>query len=108
MLDATNRSWWRAVFGTSGRWAVFGLLGGLQADEWAGSPTVGKVKHCGRSRGQPLGQDIRALLQGAPPVDANGSRGLPVSPGAAMGNFVFKAAEDEAWFKWGKNAVLVC
>nr|KAE8927755.1 hypothetical protein PF009_g22083 [Phytophthora fragariae] len=38
MLDATNRSWWRAVFGTSGRWAVFGLLGGLQADEWAGSP----------------------------------------------------------------------
>ncbi|KAE9197963.1 hypothetical protein PF002_g22580 [Phytophthora fragariae] len=37
-FHATNRSWWRAVFGTSGRWAVFGLLGGLQADEWAGSP----------------------------------------------------------------------
>ncbi|KAE9281411.1 hypothetical protein PR003_g27680 [Phytophthora rubi] len=59
-----------------------------------------------RLRQQPLGQDIQALLQGALPVDTNGSRGLPVSPGAIMGKIVFKAADDEAWFKWGKNAIL--
>ncbi|KAE9260440.1 hypothetical protein PR003_g34367, partial [Phytophthora rubi] len=65
-------------------------------------------QHCGSSRGQPLGEDIQALLQCALPVDANSSRGLPVSPGATMAKIVFKAADDEAWFKWGKNAMLVC